>query len=280
MNTSHFTQGMDEHPVVVTRVAEQQWHALADDQVVGRGDVSHRPDGRLFVSIDAWHGAVFDRLAEAMLADLPTPLHTLVDETDHDLMSHWERVGFAVRRREWEYLVPTDPQVTGLDAVRPPSGVRIVPAGEAEEGLLRALDRTVRAQVEAAVGWQEMPAEVLPRPDGTTVVDVSKYAVAARSDEYVGLLRLAPVPRQPRIGLVAVRAEQHRCGIARALLAQVLGSLHRAGVRAASADVNESNRAATALFEGLGARRVGSNLELVLRRPSAQAAPAAQSSIA
>jgi hypothetical protein len=29
--------------------------------------------------------------------------------------------------------------------------------------------------------------------------------------------------------------------------------------------VNQSNAAATALFEGIGARRTGSNLELVLR---------------
>jgi ribosomal protein S18 acetylase RimI-like enzyme len=277
MNTVHFTAGLGEHPVVVTRVAERQWHALADDQVVGRGDVLRRPDGRLFISIDSWHRAVFDRLAEAMLADLPAPLHTVVDEADRDLTSDWERVGFAVRRREWEYLVPTDPRVTGLDAVRPPSGVRIVPAGEAEEGPLRALDRAIRGEVEATVGWHAMPAEVLPRPHGTTVLDPTKYAVAARSDQYVGLVRMAPVIRRPRIGLIAVRADQHRCGIARALLAHVLGSLHRSGAEAASAEVNESNQAATALFDGVGAQRVSSNLELVFRRPSAQAAPASPS---
>jgi len=149
--------------------------------------------------------------------------------------------------------------------VRPPSGVTIVPVGEAEEGPLRALDRAIREQVEATIGWHAMPAEVLPRPHGTTVVDPSKYAVAAQSGQYVGLLRLATATRQPRIGLLAVRADQHRRGIARALLAQVLGSLHRSGVEAASAEVNESNEAATALFDGVGARRAGSNLELVCR---------------
>lgn len=89
--------------------------------------------------------------------------------------------------------------------------------------------------------------------------------MAARSGQYVGLLRLAPVTRRPRIGLIAVRADQHRVGIARALLAHVLGSLHRSGVETASAEVNESNGAAAALFEGVGARRAGSNLELVCR---------------
>ncbi|MFJ2580776.1 GNAT family N-acetyltransferase [Kitasatospora aureofaciens] len=265
MNTVHFTAGMGEHPVVVTRVAEQQWHALADDQVVGRGDVLRRPDGRIFLSIDSWHGAVFDRLADAMLADLPRPLYTVVDEADRDLTSSWERVGFTIRRREWEYVVPTDPRVTGLDAGQPPSGVTIVPAGEAEEGPLRALDRAIREEVEATVGWQAMPAEVLPRPHGTTVLYPSKYAVAAQADQYVGLVRVAPLTRQPRIGLIAVRADQHRRGIARALLAHVLGSLHHSGTETASAEVNESNEAATALFEGVGAQRAGSNLELVCR---------------
>jgi ribosomal protein S18 acetylase RimI-like enzyme len=264
MNALHFTSHMGEHTVVISRVAESQWHAVEDGRVVGRGDASRRPDGRIFLSIDAWHGAVFDQLAYAMLADLPKPLYTVVDEADLDLTSHWERAGFTTRRREREYLVPTDPRVTGLGSVLPPPGAMIVAVGEAEEAPLRTLDRVIRDEVEATVGWQEMPAEVLPRPDGATVLDPSKYAVAVQSDQYVGLLRLAPVARQPRIGLIAVRADRHRQGIARALLAHVLGSLHRSGVETASAEVNESNEAATALFDGVGAQRAGSNLELVL----------------
>jgi len=265
MNSAHFTSGMGEHTVVITRVAERQWHALEDDRVVGRGDASRRPDGRIFLSIDAWHGAVFDQLADVMLANLPKPLYTVVDEADLDLTSDWERAGFTTRRREWEYLVPTDPRVTGLGPVLPPSGVTIVAVGEAEEGPLRTLDRVIRDDVEATVGWQEMPAEVLPRPDGATLLDPSKYAVAARSDQYVGLVRVAPVVRQPRIGLIAVHAGLRRRGIARALLANVLNALHRRGIETASAEVNESNGAAMALFEGVGARRASSNLELVLR---------------
>jgi hypothetical protein len=75
MNTLHFPAGMSERPVpvVVSRVADQQWHALADDVVIGRGDIWLRPDARTFLSIDSWHDSVFDRLAETMLAELPTP---------------------------------------------------------------------------------------------------------------------------------------------------------------------------------------------------------------
>jgi len=264
MDPVHFSSGMGKHAAVVTRVAEQQWHAVENGQVVGHGDASRRPDGRLFVSIDSWHDAVFDQLAAAMLVDLPRPLYTVVDEADHDLTSSWKRAGFETRRREWGYLVPTDPRVTGLDSEQPSPDMTIVPAGEAQEGPLRTLDRTIRDEVEATVGWQSMPAEVLPRPDGNTVLYPSKYAVAVQSDQYVGLIRVAPLTRQPRIGLIAVRADRHRRGIGRALLAHALGSLHHSGTATAWAEVNESNTAAVALFEGVGAQRAGSNLELVL----------------
>ncbi|WP_043262688.1 GNAT family N-acetyltransferase [Streptomyces sp. CT34] len=251
--------------MVITRVSDLRWRAVEDGRVVGRGDASRRPHGQLFISVDAWHSAVFDRITDTMLADLTTPLYTLVDEADYDSRSAWERAGFAAARREWGYLVPTDPQVTGLGSTRPPSGVTIVPSGETEEGPLRALDRTIRDEVEAAVGWRTMPAEVPPRPAGTTLLDPSEYAVARQSDRYVGLVRLAPLTRQPRIGLIAVRADRHRRGVARALLAHALGSLHRCGTASVWAEVNESNAAATALFEGVGARRATSTLEFARR---------------
>ncbi|WP_141579190.1 N-acetyltransferase [Actinomadura sp. WMMA1423] len=263
MDAKPFTTGLSENSALVTRVADRHWHALDDDLVIGRGYAEHRPDGRLFVSVDAWHDSTFDRLTEAMLAELPAPLYTVVDEADAELTARWRRTGFRVRRREWEYAVPTDPRVTGLEEVLPPPGVTIVPAGKADEDLLRAVDRAIRDEVESTVGWwQSMPAEVLPRPEGDTIVDPSKYAVAAAPDRYLGLIRVVTV-RRPRIGLVAVRAGEQRRGIARSLLAHSLGALHRSGFDAAWAEAQETNRAAVALFEGIGARRMGSNLELV-----------------
>jgi ribosomal protein S18 acetylase RimI-like enzyme len=248
------------HAVLVSRVAADRWHALEDDLVVGRGEASRRSDGRLFVSIDAWHSSVFDRLAEVMLAALPRPLHTVVDEADLDLTAQWRRAGFTTRRREWEYAVPTRP----FDSQLPP-GVTVIAFGRAQEAPLRALDRTVRDEVEAGPGWADMPAEVLVRP----AFDPAKYAVAAEDGHYVGLVRVAMVTRLPRIGLIAVRADHQRRGIARALLAHTLGALHHVGKETASAEVTESNLAATALFEGIGARRTGSNLELTLQRKEA-----------
>lgn len=263
MSTEPFVSGPSASAVRVVRDADGQWQALHDDRVVGSAYAAHRPDGRLFVGIDTWHDTTFDRLAAAMLAELPAPLFAVVDEADAELTARWLRAGFTVRRREWEYAVPTDPQVTGLDGVRPPSDVAIVPAGRADETLLRAVDRAIRDEVEATAGWwRSMPAEVVPHPGGDTVGDPSRYAVAAAPDRYLGLIRVVTAIR-PRIGLLAVRAAEQRRGIARALLAHTLGSLHHAGHGTAWTEVHESNTAATALFEGIGARRSGSNLELV-----------------
>ncbi|ATY13452.1 N-acetyltransferase [Amycolatopsis sp. AA4] len=259
MDTLRFTAG--EPAVRITRVGPGLWEAWDDGRLAGRGEATARPDGRVFLSVDAWHRSVFDQLAREMLAALPDPLHTVVDETDRELLDGWQRAGLTVRRREWEYVVPTNPQVTG--PVELPSGVTVVPAGSAEEGPLRELDRVVRAEVEATVGWSEMPAEVLPRPAGDTVVDPSKYAVAVEDGEYVGLVRVVQVTRLPRIGLIAVRADRQRRGIARGLLTHTLDVLHRAGIPTASAEVNEANEAATALFEGVGARRANSTVELM-----------------
>ncbi|MEV6348268.1 GNAT family N-acetyltransferase [Actinoplanes sp. NPDC051851] len=247
--------------VLVSRVADGQWHALEDDLVVGRAAASRRPDGRMFVSVDAWNDTAFARLAEAMLAALPRPLHTVVEESETDLTAQWRRSGFRTRRREWEYAVPTDPQVTGLGTSLPPSGVTIKAFGSARVEPLRELDAAIRAEVAAGPGWQDMPAEILAPP----TPDPAKYAVAEESGRYVGLLRMAMVTRLPRIGLIAVRAGSQRRGIGRALLAHTLGALYSVGKHTASAEVSEANTAATVLFEGVGARRTGCNLELVLR---------------
>ncbi|MEV5651095.1 GNAT family N-acetyltransferase [Nocardia sp. NPDC052254] len=266
MNSEDFTSGSTGHTTVVTRVSETRWQAVQHGLRIGSGDVSQRFDGRLFVSIDSWRADAFGPLAEAMLAGLPRPLYTVVDETDQDLTTCWERAGFTIRRRERECLVPTDPRVTGLGAVVPPSDTTILAAGAAAEGPLREVDRAIRHEVEATVGWQEMPAEILPRcAAGDTLLDPSKYAVAVQSDRYVGLVRVVQVTRLPRIGLIAVRADQHRRGIGRALLAHALESLREHGIDRAAVEVNEANAAATALFTGVGAQRVNSNLELVLR---------------
>ncbi|MEV8376360.1 GNAT family N-acetyltransferase [Kribbella sp. NPDC056861] len=256
MNSLPFSPGLGAHAVTISRVADNQWHAVENDLVVGRGHASRRLDGRTFVSVDTWRGAVFDQLAATMVADQSEPLYTVVDEADRDLAASWERVGFTISRREFEYVVPTEPPTNLIDL---PSGVAISAAGE---NPLRELEDAVRTEVEASVGWQTMPAEVLPWQGGTRPMDPSKYTVAVRDDRYVGLVRVATMTRRPRIGLLAVLAAEQRQGIGRALLSDALTRLHRSGFEAATAEIDETNLPALTLFASLGARRTGSTLEL------------------
>jgi ribosomal protein S18 acetylase RimI-like enzyme len=253
MNQLPFSPGLGAKPVTISQVAGNQWHAVQNDLTVGRGYAARRLDGRTFLSIDTWQDAVFDQLAAVMLAELPEPQYTVVDETDRELTANWERAGLRIWRRESEFLVPTR-----LDPAKLPDGVTITTADEAP---LRELDRAIRAEVEATAGWHTMPAEVLPWQGGTRPLDPSKYTVAVQDNRYVGLIRLATHTRRPRIGLVAVLAAEQRRGIARALLGHALSQLQ---AEAATAEVDETNQAAMALFGDIGGR-TGRSLELVNR---------------
>ncbi|GIG59276.1 ribosomal-protein-alanine N-acetyltransferase [Longispora fulva] len=256
---------MEKDIVEIARIVEGlRWHALEDDEVVGRGDALRRPDGRVFLGIDAWRDEVFGLLAATMLSDLPGTVYTLVDEDDQEARARWRGAGFVVCRQERVYRVPTDPEITGLGRVPAPPGVTILPMGQAEEEPLRELDRVVRAEVDATVGWQSMPAEMRTRPDGTLgVIDPSAYVVAVQDGEYIGQTRVAVLPRRSRLGLVAVRTAHRRRGLARAMLAEMLGSLHRSGITSVSAEVDDLNKAAITLFESIGAQRVGGAMEML-----------------
>ncbi|GAA3454046.1 GNAT family N-acetyltransferase [Dactylosporangium matsuzakiense] len=241
------------HTPVITRVAEWQWHALDDDLVIGRGDASARPDGRLFLSIDTWHDEVFEHLATTMLAALPRPLFTVVDEADRDLRTRWVQAGLTTRRREWEYVLAGG----GLGRVQPPG---VLALGTAAPEPLRRLDGVIRAEIEDTIGWDQMPAAVLSRP-----LNPADYVVATDGPgTYVGLARLARLPRCTRIGLLAVRQSHRRRGIGLALLGEIGRAGHDRGVPTV-AEVHEDNTAAIALFEAAGAVRQNSNLELVIR---------------
>src|SRR4051812_39411573 len=92
---------MEKDAVVIARIVEgMRWHALDDDEVVGRGEALRRPDGRVFLGVDSWRDEVFHELVATMLADLPGTVYTLVDEDDRDTQTRWRGAGFVVCRRE------------------------------------------------------------------------------------------------------------------------------------------------------------------------------------
>lgn len=248
--------------VTVTRVNQTHWRATAENLVVGQADASERPDGRTFISVDAWSDAAFDQLADRLLTDLDGPLYTVVDDTDPVLLARWKQHGLQLHRREREYRLPTNGDAVGAVLASPPAGVTLVTFGMADETRLRELDRDIRREVDATIGWSSMPAEVLSRPIGRTLIDPSRYAVAAREGRYIGLVRVSGRPQQPRIGLLAVRADEQRSGVGRILLALALHAVHEGGVDAVCTEVDETNTIAIRLLDRFGAQHTGTASEL------------------
>lgn len=101
---------MNDSSLTLQRADDGEWLAVdAEQRIVGRGGGGRRPG---FVSIDAWSAAAFDLIAEALVAELASPLRTLVDAGDADLRAAWLRHGFVEQRREVLYRIPIDPEET------------------------------------------------------------------------------------------------------------------------------------------------------------------------
>lgn len=218
-----------------------------------------RPDGRRFV----------------LDPDGPEPvapgveLYATVDEADEQAHDRYRQLGFTVKRREGEYLIPTDPAVTGLAGVEPPAGFVLVRADEVDETRLRLLDDALRQDVPGTDGWRWAEVDFREETYESPAFDPAVYLVAVEepSGEHVGIARIWRKPARPRLGLIAVLAPYRRRGLARALLAPAFAVLHESGQAEVSTEIAETNTASRALLEGLGASRVGGSVELV-RRPS------------
>jgi ribosomal protein S18 acetylase RimI-like enzyme len=255
---------------VISRVAPGvHWHALDDDEVVGRAYALHRPDNRVYVSVDTWRDDVFAILAAALVQDLRRDLHTLVDEADVDELARWSALGFRAGRREDLYLVPTAPQATGLRDVGLPAGFTAVGADAVDEDRLRTLDELLREDVPGSDGWVNDPDRFHTETFDSIGFDPATYLVAVHeaSGEYAGLARIWNHPKYARLGLVGVRRSCRRRGLARALLAAAFQALHARGITDVLAEVDTTNSASTALLTRIGARRTGGSVELLRREP-------------
>lgn len=214
-----------------------------------------RPDGRCFVRV----------AAEAV--DAPDrELYAMVDEADANAREVWEQLGFQVSRREGVYLVPTNPEVTGLRDVEAPGGFIFLSADRVDEDRLRLLDDALRQDVPGTDGWK-WRKDAFRKETFCVEFDPAIYVVAVEqaTGEYVGLARVWKNPSGPRLGLIAVLAPYRRRGLARALLAQPLAVLHDRGTKEVFAEVDDTNVASVALMSRLGARRIGGAIELVRR---------------
>ncbi|MEN3358650.1 MAG: hypothetical protein V7637_2632 [Mycobacteriales bacterium] len=253
---------------MIVRVAPGvHWHAVDDDEVAGRGYALHRPDNRVFVSVDSWRDDVFAMLVSAVVQDLPIDLHTIVDTDDPGELDRWSAAGFQPHRREHAYLIPTAPQVTGLRGARVPAGFSIVSADPAGADRLRTLDELLREDVPGSDGWVNDPEQFAAETFEPTLFDPALYLVAVHeaSGQYAGLVRIWNRRKYARLGLVGVRRPCRRRGLARALLAAAFATLDARGVSDVLAEADATSTAGVALLAGIAAHRVGGSVELLRR---------------
>lgn len=250
--------------VVIERVVpNRRWHALEDDQVVGRAHLRRRPDDRAFVAADAWREPVTRALLDAVAADVPGELYTLAGEDEADQLALLAAAGYQVTRREDEFVMPVGPALA-VTVGPVPAGVTIVPADEKESDRLARLDEQLRQDVPGSDGWVNDPAEFRAYTFDEHF-DPRLYLVAVVGGEYAGLVRVWRGNRVPRLGLLAVLRWHRRRGLARALLHAALTPLAERGIELVSAEADVTNTPAQALLASLGARRTGGSVEL--RRP-------------
>lgn len=254
-----------EYVVRLSRTAT--WNLVRGADTIASAHAMCRPDGRWFVSIDAWDDPAWAPLMAVMIKDLGCDLHTLVDETDEVTLASWRRFGFEVARREIDYVVPVDPGVTGLVDSRLPDGMALLAADAVDETELRLLDDTLRADVPGSDGWLNDPQEFRERSFDERYFDPATYLVALDDavPAFAGLLRITVLPRRPRLGLIGVPSGYRRRGLARALLAAAFAALHDRGFTHVWAEVDATNTAAIRLLEQIGAQRAGASVVMIRR---------------
>jgi ribosomal protein S18 acetylase RimI-like enzyme len=132
---------------------------------------------------------------------------------------------------------------------------------------LRELDDALRQDVPGTDGWRNEPDTFADQVTGDAQFDPATYLVAVddASGAYAGLVRVWVRTPTSRLGLIAVRRDYRRRGLAMALLAAAFGAIVARGQREVETEVDETNVESNALMQRLGARRVGGAIELVRR---------------
>lgn len=243
------------------------WRAVDADQVVGAVTAFLRPDDRWFVHFDtASRADSYGPLLAAVAENTVSDLYATIEDADDQALELFARLGFTVSRRESSYLIPVDPQVTGLRATADPEGVVIISATDAYEDQLRLLDDTLRQDVPGTAGWKWDPGDFREETFDQQF-DPATYLIAVdtASGDYLGLVRVWDCPGVPRLGLIGVLRQHRRRGLASTLLARAFRVLHGRGKTEVTAEVDDTNTPSLSLLLRLGARRGGGSVELVRR---------------
>lgn len=206
-----------------------------------------RPDGRHFVrDPDA-----------ASLAEARVDVYCTADESEIDALLG---LGFVANRREGVYLVPADIAHAAL-----PADIDAITLDQADETRLRLLDDELRQDVPGTDGWGWDEAGFHEETYDSPGVDQRTYLVAvdSGSGHYAGIVRVWMRDPTPRLGFVGVRREYRRRGVGRALVVAALAEVGRRGIAEVTTEIDETNVVSRRLFDGLGARRIGTSVELL-----------------
>lgn len=257
--------------ITVRQEAPDRWTALrSDGGVAGRVRLLVRPDDRRILLLQG--GADVPLLDTVLAAEGDGELYAEAGEDDGDRLAALTSRDYTVARREHVYAVPaTPPAVTTW-----PDGFGVVSAADADLVQFAALDQDLRRAVPGVGAWRTDPEAFRRETFEDPQFDPSTYLIAVDHDgAYAGLVRVWIRPSGPRLGLIGVRPAYRRRGLARALVARVLGVLHERGHTEVVCEVDENNAGSNALFAGFGARRIGGSVELVRRARNSLAPPAA-----
>ena len=196
--------------------------------------------------------------------DLPRGrVYATAEEANEARVRALVRLGFAVQRRELVLRLPTDPAAWNVATAEPPPGVAFARADQIEEEQLRLLDDLLRQDVPGTDGWAWSPEGFREETYDSSDFDPATYLVALdESMDGIGIARVWMRP-EPRLGLIGVRPDWRRRGVARALLAAVLTAVRQRRARDVRTEVDEGNTASRELLLGFGARTIGASLELV-----------------
>ena len=215
-----------------------------------------RPDGRCFV-----FGEPDDELPLGRV-------YATADEADAERVHSLARLGFMIQRRELRLRLPTDPRKWSVATVEPPpGGVAFVRADQVDERRLRLLDDLLRQDVPGTDGWKWSHDEFREETYDAAEFDPATYLVAVdEGGSGIGIVRVWMRAEEPRLGLVGVRSEWRRKGVARALLAEVLKAVRQRDGFEVVTEVDEANTASRNLLFGFGGQKVGLSLELIRER--------------
>lgn len=224
-----------------------------------------RPDGRLLVRTEGEWTSETAAGAAAVARKVGAPALAHIGEEDAAERAALIAAGFAEARREAVVAISIEGALEALGRPALPTGVELRSAADVDEDRLRLLDNELRQDVPGTYRWESTPEQFRDQSFDDPEFDPRTYLVAVdtASDEYVGIVRIWMKRTRPRLGFVGVRRERRRQGIAWALIARALRAVETTGASEVTTEYDLTNDASRTLLERLGARRIGTTVELL-----------------